>query len=200
MEKTGNDKRWEILNAAIALFSERGFERTTVDEIATRANVGKGTIYLHFENKEKIFIAIIDSGMQHIIDRMSEVLNESGDFIQEFERLLLQHLQFAEKHCEFYKVFLKERLNMKLIGDKDAQDRLIEMHHKAEQMLTRFFQIGIDQKRVRKGDPNIYSYVFSGILSHFTYHWLIEKNDESLVDKAPVIMDLFFNGVGEKCS
>ena len=53
MEKISTDeKRLEILDAAMRLFSERGFERTTVDEIATLANVGKGTIYLYFENKE----------------------------------------------------------------------------------------------------------------------------------------------------
>lgn len=198
MDKLTNEKRLEILKAAIDLFSERGFERTTVDEIASRANVGKGTIYLYFENKEKIFIAILESGIQAIIDRMDEILNESGDFQQRFEAMLKEHLQFAEDHREFYQVLLKERLNMKLIGDKDAQDRLMEKHQKTHQQLSQFMQIGIDQNQLRKGDPSTFAFVFSGILSHFCFHWLTEKEKGSLVAQAPVILDLFYNGVGKK--
>ena len=64
MEKINNEKQMEILKAAVDLISERGFERTTVDEIAARANVGKGTIYLYFKNKEEIFIDIIENGIK----------------------------------------------------------------------------------------------------------------------------------------
>lgn len=198
MEKVSNEKRMEILKAAVDLFSERGFERTTVDEIASRANVGKGTIYLYFENKEQIFIAILEAGIQRIIDRMDEILKESGDFRQRLESMLKEHLQFAEDHREFYQVLIKERLNMKLIGDKDAQNRLLEKHHKTHIQLTEFMQIGIDQNQLRKGDPNIFAFAFSGIVSHFCFHWLTEGKDSCLVEQAPVILDLFYNGVGKK--
>ncbi len=198
MEKISNEKRQEILKAAIELFSERGFERTTVDEIAARANVGKGTIYLHFENKEKVFIAIIESGIQYMINRMDEILSEPGDFHQRFQEMLRQHLQFAENHRKFYQLFLKERLNLKFIGDKDAQDRILEMHQKVHQQLTEFIQIGIDQDQIRNGDPSIYALAFSGIVSHFCFHCLTEKETNSLVEQMPVILDLFFNGVGKK--
>ena len=198
MEKISNEKRMEILNAAVDLISERGFERTTVDEIASRASVGKGTIYLYFENKEKIFIAILESGIQEIIKRMNEILSQSGDFQQRFEAMLKEHLQFAEEHREFYKVLIKERLNMKLIADKDAQDRIIEKYRKSQQQLTQFMQIGIDQEQLRSGDPSIYAFVFTGIVSHFCFHWLTERESDSLVNQMPVIMDLFFNGVGKK--
>ncbi|MGE5606159.1 MAG: TetR/AcrR family transcriptional regulator [Bacteroidota bacterium] len=198
MEKLSNEKRMEILKAAIDLFSENGFERTTVDEIAARANVGKGTIYLYFANKEQIFIAIIESGVQYILNRMNEILNQPGDFRERLQDLLRQHLQFAENHRKFYRLFIKEGLNLKLIGDKDSQVRILEMHKKAHQQLTEFMQIGIDQNQLRNGDPDIFAFAFSGILSHFCFHWLTERENDSLVEQMPVILDLFYNGVGKK--
>ena len=198
MEKISNEKRMEILKAAVDLISERGFERTTVDEIASRANVGKGTIYLYFENKEKIFIAIMENGIQALIRRMDEILSESGDFRQRFEAMLKEHLEFAEDHREFYQVLIKERLNMKLIGDKGAQDRIMEKHQKTHQQLTQFMQIGIDQNQLRNGDPNVFAIAFSGIVSHFCFHGLTEMKQGSLVDQTPIILDLFYNGVGKK--
>jgi len=198
MEKITNEKRTEILHAAVDLISERGFERTTVDEIASRANVGKGTIYLYFENKEKIFIAILEDGIQAITKRMDQILTESGNFRQRFEAMLSEHLQFAEEHREFYKVFIKERLNMKLIADKIAQDRIMEKHQKMHEQLTQFMQIGIDQNQLRNGDPNILAFAFTGIISHFCFHWLTETENSSLVDQVPLILDLFYNGVRKK--
>lgn len=198
MEKLSNEKQMEILKAAVDLFSERGFERTTVDEIASRANVGKGTIYLYFENKEKIFIAILEEGIQTVIRKMEQILSESGDFRKRLQTLLTEHLQFADEHREFYKVLFKERLNMKLIGDKGAQDRIIEKHKKTHQLITQFMQVGIDQNQFRNGDPNMYAFAFNGIVSQFCFHWLSESRSDSLVNQVLVIMDLFYNGVGKK--
>ena len=198
MEKINHEKRLEILKAAVDLFSKRGFEKTTVDEIAAHANVGKGTIYLYFANKEKIFVAIIESGIQEILRRMNEIFSESTNFRQQLGELLKEHLQFAENHRDFYQVLINERLNMKWVGDKESQDRLIELHHKLNQQLTKFMQIGIDQGQIRNGDPSIFAYIFTGIISQFCFHWLTEKENESLVEQVPVIFDLFFNGVGKK--
>ena len=198
MEKLSNEKRIEILKAAVDLISERGFERTTVDEIASRANVGKGTIYLYFENKEKIFIAILENGIQVMIRKLEQILSEPGDFDERLRTLLTEHLQFADEHREFYKVLIKERLNTKLIGDKSAQDRIMKKFKKTNQLVAQFMQVGIDQNQLRNGDPNIYTYAYNGIVSQFCYHWLSEEENRSLVEQVPVILDLFFNGVGKK--
>lgn len=198
MEKVNQEKRMEILKAAVDLFSERGFERTTVDEIAARANVGKGTIYLYFANKEQIFIAIIESGIQYIVNSMDEILSQSGDFHQRFQEMFRQHLQFAEDHRKFYQLFLKEGLNLKFIGDKESQARIMKLHQKIHQQLTQLIQIGIDQNQIRIGDPSIFAFALSGIMSHSCFQWLTEKENGSLLEQMPVIIDLYLNGVGKK--
>jgi AcrR family transcriptional regulator len=49
----------ELLEAALALFVERGFAATRLDEVATRAGVSKGTLYLYFSSKEELFKAVV---------------------------------------------------------------------------------------------------------------------------------------------
>ena len=49
----------EILAAALALFAERGFVATRLDDVALRAGVTKGTLYLYFPNKEELFRAVV---------------------------------------------------------------------------------------------------------------------------------------------
>ncbi len=56
--------REQVLAAAEALFTERGFEATTVDDIAERADVAKGTVYYHFKTKEDVAVAITRVAMR----------------------------------------------------------------------------------------------------------------------------------------
>ena len=55
-EKKKEDKRATILKAASDVFKGRRFDEVTLDEIAVRAGVGKGTLYLYFKNKEDLFL------------------------------------------------------------------------------------------------------------------------------------------------
>src|SRR4051794_36358354 len=53
----------EIVEAALALFAERGFAATKLEAVAERAGIGKGTLYLYFPNKEELFRAVVRQGL-----------------------------------------------------------------------------------------------------------------------------------------
>lgn len=75
----GKDQRpSEILSAALACFSEKGFAATRMDDIARRAGISKGTIYLYFESKEAVFKAL---AQRMVGSRMGEI----GALLQEFQ-------------------------------------------------------------------------------------------------------------------
>ena len=64
VKKLSQDKRANILNSAIHVFSEKGFDGASMDKIAEKANVSKITIYKHFQNKESLFLAIVSEFLQ----------------------------------------------------------------------------------------------------------------------------------------
>lgn len=63
----------EILEAALATFVERGYAATRIDEIARRAGVSKGTMYLYFRNKEALFRAVVERSMVPMVERGEEI-------------------------------------------------------------------------------------------------------------------------------
>lgn len=71
--KLSEQKRLHILDAAEALFYEQGVENTSMDQVASRANVSKRTVYNHFDTKDALFNAIIT--------RMQNALNESATVV-----------------------------------------------------------------------------------------------------------------------
>ena len=64
-------RRDEILRAATAIFSNRGFRNTDVQEIADLVGVGKGTIYRYYASKEDLFLAAVDTGIQGLIQAIN---------------------------------------------------------------------------------------------------------------------------------
>lgn len=64
--KTRSDPSRDILDAALSLFARYGFKRTSVEEIATAARVGKGTIYLYYASKEELLVAVIRRGLDEV--------------------------------------------------------------------------------------------------------------------------------------
>ncbi len=79
------DRRWtrrkearpaELISAALDLFVERGFSATRLDDVAARAGVSKGTLYLYFPSKEDLFKAVVRGGIVPAIERAEKLLDE----------------------------------------------------------------------------------------------------------------------------
>ncbi|TVO60292.1 TetR/AcrR family transcriptional regulator [Denitromonas ohlonensis] len=69
----------ELTAAALSLFVEKGFSATRLDEVAARAGVSKGTLYLYFDSKEALFLAVIREGIVPIIEEGRKLLVAHAD-------------------------------------------------------------------------------------------------------------------------
>ena len=66
-------RRQAILDAALSVFAEHGFEAARLDEVAARAGVAKGTLYLYFQHKEALFEELMRGAVAPVIDTLSKV-------------------------------------------------------------------------------------------------------------------------------
>lgn len=77
MQQRGEETRARIMQAAIELFSERGFDAASVDEICAEAGVSKGAFYHHFESKQALFLALLDGWLKNIDNAIEASRDES---------------------------------------------------------------------------------------------------------------------------
>jgi AcrR family transcriptional regulator len=75
--KPTEQRRAEILQAALELFSSKGFNETTMEEVATAAGVAKGTVYLYFQSKEHLLLALKREFMQGLTDAVTGIVAEA---------------------------------------------------------------------------------------------------------------------------
>ena len=75
----------ELMAAALELFVEKGFAGTRLEDVAARAGVSKGTLYLYFDSKEALFKAVIQEGIVPILE-------EGAGLVEGFQGLSLIHI------------------------------------------------------------------------------------------------------------
>ena len=71
---TGAERRHQLIQVARSLFAERGYEGTSIEEIAQRANVSKPVVYEHFGGKEGLYAVVVDREMSALLDGITSSL------------------------------------------------------------------------------------------------------------------------------
>jgi AcrR family transcriptional regulator len=97
-----------LFEVATELLGEQGFGSTTVDEIAVRAGVAKGTVYYHFGSKAELVTALIAEGLEPLAERMRAAVDGSSTAREALEALTYAELAFIQEHCAFTKLVVTE--------------------------------------------------------------------------------------------
>lgn len=101
-------KRKKILEAAAIVFSKKGFHQARMDEIASLANVAKGTLYYNFSSKSMLFSATVTEGLETMIRQVSERLDSNLPFKEHFRILIENMITLYFKNNKLAKILLNE--------------------------------------------------------------------------------------------
>jgi AcrR family transcriptional regulator len=101
-------RRREILNAARQEFFERGFHRPTMDDVAARAQVSKGTIYLYFESKEEILAHLLLEGLHQLLQEIEAASNPQSPLPPEaaLRAVANTYLHFCQNEPSYFRLIM----------------------------------------------------------------------------------------------
>lgn len=122
-------KKQLIMEKALELFAQQGFELTSVQQITEHCGISKGAFYLSFKSKDELIVALIDQFMSQMISDIDyQVTNPQNDEITLYE-FYYTMFQSSQKHSNFAKILMKEQsqsFNQELIVKFHYYDRLLE--------------------------------------------------------------------------
>ena len=187
----------QILDAALKVFDERGLAGARLDDIARRAGVSKGTIYLYFPNKEELFREVVRAV---VVDRVRQAAANAGsdDPVDELKRYLRAHWDFV-RSPEFQTIF-------KLVtGELHNFPDLAEFYGRevvmpSTQLLAGMIRRGIDRGDFRRVDPVLAArFMSSTAMTHSTwcarrhvFKLLTDVTDEQVFEQ---LSDFFFHAI-----
>jgi AcrR family transcriptional regulator len=107
-EQKKQQTRKAIIDAAVKLFTERGFEHTSIDELARAAGVGKSTIYGYFKAKEEILLAYCEAELEFAFAALDRKVDEEASLIDQLVAYMMGQITFVTENREFGRIFARE--------------------------------------------------------------------------------------------
>ena len=104
---TGSERRQQLIEIAKSLFAERGFDGTSIEEIAQRANVSKPVVYEHFGGKEGLYAVVVDREMSALLDGITSSLTKNRSRVRG-ERGALALLTYVEEHTDGFRILIRD--------------------------------------------------------------------------------------------
>lgn len=155
-ERERLQRREMILDVAEETIIKHGFENATMDEIAEKAEVAKGTLYNHFESKSHIYIAISARGSRKLNDQMAKVLTNDLTGLKMVEELGATYLNFIKQNPQYFHAFnYFEGVVTERISDSDGILQQCKVNAKeAMTYIVRALQIGMQDGSIEDSyDP-----------------------------------------------
>ena len=128
---TKEEKRIDILNAAIKVISEAGFEGAKIEDIAKEAGIGKGTVYEYFESKNTLFLEMIHYSVEQYQAGLSKALAEGNNMLAKIRNLSSYCAEFLNNHLAIANSSiscgaLPEEMRAQMMKDWDIIQKTIE--------------------------------------------------------------------------
>jgi AcrR family transcriptional regulator len=109
-EEKKRQTRRAIMDAAIKLFSAKGFEHTSVDELAREAGVGKGTIYGYFKTKSEIFLAFCEEEIEYAFADLAGKRDPDAPLLEQLHTLFMGQFRYATRDRDFGRILAREMI------------------------------------------------------------------------------------------
>jgi AcrR family transcriptional regulator len=103
---SAEQRRAQIIEAAVAAFARDGYDATRMDDIAVRAGITKPVLYDHFSSKQALFLAVLQTIRDGLIARGKAIVRDDGDPQQKFHRAVDAFLEFVEQAPDAARVLL----------------------------------------------------------------------------------------------
>ncbi|MFJ9384578.1 TetR/AcrR family transcriptional regulator [Peribacillus sp. NPDC101481] len=168
------DRKKLILEAATKSFSLFGYKATTMDQVAKIANVGKGTIYTFYKNKEELFKEIVQRLIEEMKYEAEQSLDDQLSFFENLHRAVYRILEFRQEHQLSLKLLQEERE----IGTPAVQEMVNEMEEAIVSYIKEKLKIAIDKGYIQPCDPEITAFLMLKMYLALIFDW--ERNHAPL--------------------
>lgn len=184
-ERERRRRRRAMLRAAQSVFAEKGYEQATLDEIAERAEFGKGTLYNYFEDgKEGLLFAIFDE----VYDDLDEMIRSTFDgadtadysFRAAFHELVVRSFAYYEEREDLFLILIREAHRLCFSTDVEKAAYFQEQQQRMIDALKPAVETAVDEGRIAPLPPQSVAHMLLEVVHDLIEHrCLTERSNEN---------------------
>ena len=185
---TGTQRREQLLDVGRSLFAERGYDGTSVEEVAERAGVSKPVVYEHFGGKEGLYAVVVDREVQRLLTSFTGAL--TGDSAKQLlEQATLALLTYVEDESDGFRILVRE--SPAPLADAGGFATIIsDVASQVEHILARHFAA----RGYRPALAALYSQALVGQVA-LVGQWWLDDADLERDEVAAHLVNLAWNGL-----
>lgn len=183
MTKNSKTTKDRILDAAMSIFSHKGYYDTHLDEIADASDSSKGSIYFHFPNKEKLFISLVDQFADVIERNVTEAIESEPAGMKRVQMAIESVLETFGKYRRPAKILLVQAVGLGNVFEK----KRMEVTDRFANLIQTYLQEAIDVGDIAEVDSEVVAHAWMGAIYNVVIQWVYtgdpdpERIMESLV-------------------
>lgn len=189
---TSNQKRERVIDAALTIFDRDGYHRATMDDIAKLADVGKGSVYRYFKNKEDLLHCILIERTAHFFEDINNAFSLEIGLAERIQMIVEGWINFIHQNQELYGLIQ----NIIQVNDTNTRDIFFDqLVNKLPMLKERSVALTHDD-RTWISEPN-FETIFIGSLGFVDwvyYKWVRAGKSYNLLDEVPIIVDMLLHG------
>ncbi|HPY97080.1 MAG TPA: TetR/AcrR family transcriptional regulator [Candidatus Cloacimonadota bacterium] len=185
-------KRADLIKAAIKTFAQKGFHRTKISDIAKKAKLADGTVYLYFENKDDLLIKCFEEMIIDLMEKADQRLQAIEDPLEKMLNFIDLHIDYCEKNRDAAKLIIIELRQSPEFYEKYPDFWPIKNYLN---YLTKLCKEAIDAGRIREVDPDLLTTIIFGSLDFSITAWLLSKSTIDLKRIRNGVADILHKGL-----
>ena len=199
MRMTGEERKKQIIEVAMKIFSEKGFQGTKTKDIAKAAGISEAMIFKHFKNKDDIYNSIIraiNSNMKEHSKEMSHIQSQVSNFPTVLKELILHAIDHNEKDPTLIRLMLYSSLEEHKLVLNFVKNHLFGVM----EILTKTIEKGIKMGEYREVNPKLAIEIFQHLIGGYCVsQFVLGKNKPSNKNEVvETIVDIFLNGLKKR--
>ena len=183
--------RDRILDAAMNIFSAKGFHDTKLDEIVAEASISKGSIYFHFPNKEKLFIALVDQFADVIERRTREAIGNEAQGMVRVRAALAAVLETFGKYRLPAKLLLVQAVGLGTVFER----KRMEVTDRFALLIQTYLDEAVADGSIAQVNTHIVSHAWMGAIYSVVIQWVYtgEPSQDEIME---ALLPLLLKSVG----
>ena len=185
-------RRAQVLRHAKRIFARKGYHRTNVADIISRARIARGTFYLYFQNKKDLFEELLEQVLTELAARILRlrVGPDSPDPVEQLRANLRRVVTYVLDERELTDILLNHSTGF----DRDLDEKILNFYDRIAALIQRSLDLGIEMQLVRQSDTRAIAYCILGAIKEVV--GLLSRSAAADTDKlVEEVLDFGLRGV-----
>ncbi len=192
VEKT--EKKLNILNVAQGLFARFGLSKTTIDDIAKKAHMGKASIYYYFANKEAIFKEVVEKEGKILKEKLLDAVNTQTTPQKKIHSYIITRMTAIKDLANYYSALREEYLKHFSFIEKARQSYdAFEIT-----MVSTILSEGQKNGLFDIQDITLTAETIVAAMKGLEYQWSMEGSKEEIAEKVDALLKILFKGIEKR--